>query len=124
MVHLPATEFDRVVARALRKIPRRFRKLLDNVVLVVEEKPPRPDLLGLYQGRPRTVRGVSDSFVLPDQITIYQRPHEQLARNVEELEQMVADTLWHEIGHYFGMSEFQIRQAERRFARQRRANMA
>jgi len=124
MVHLPATEFDRVVARALRKIPRRFRKLLDNVVLVVEEKPPRPDLLGLYQGRPRTVRGVSDSFVLPDQITIYQRPHEQLTRNVEELEQMVADTLWHEIGHYFGMSEFQIRQAERRFARQRRANMA
>jgi predicted Zn-dependent protease with MMP-like domain len=124
MVHLPAAEFDQVVERALRRIPRRFRKLLDNVVLVVEEKPPRPNLLGLYQGRPRTVRGVSDSFVLPDQITIYQRPHEQLARTVEELEQMVADTVWHEVGHYFGMSEFQIRQAERRFAHQRRANLA
>jgi len=124
MVHLATSGFDQVVERALKRIPRRFRKLLDNVVLVVEEKPPRPNLLGLYQGRPRTVRGVSDSFVLPDQITIYQRPHEQLARSVEELEQMVADTVWHEVGHYFGMSEFQIRQAERRFARQRRASLA
>jgi len=121
MVHLPAVEFDRVVERALRRIPRRFRKLLDNVVLVVEERAPRPNLLGLYHGRPRTVRGVSDSFVLPDQITIYQRPHERLARTVEELEQMVADTVWHEVGHYFGMSEFQIRQAERRLTRRRRA---
>jgi predicted Zn-dependent protease with MMP-like domain len=124
MVHLSAAEFDRVVERALGRIPRRFRKLLENIVLVVEEKPPRPDLLGLYQGRPRTVRGVSDGFVLPDQITIYQRPHEQLAGTVEELEQMVADTMWHEVGHYFGMSEFQIRQAERRFARQRRTSLA
>ena len=121
MVRLPAAEFDRVVERALARLPRRFRKLLDNVVVVVEQNPPRPNLLGLYQGRPRTVRGVSDSFVLPDQITIYQMPHEQLARNVAELEQLVADTVWHEVGHYFGMSESQIRQAERRIARSRRS---
>jgi predicted Zn-dependent protease with MMP-like domain len=43
----------------------------------------------------------------------------QLARNVAELEQLVADTVWHEVGHYFGMSESQIRQAERRIARSR-----
>jgi predicted Zn-dependent protease with MMP-like domain len=114
-----AAEFDFVVERALRRIPRRFRKLLDNIVVVVEEKPPRPNLLGLYRGRPRTVRGVSNSFAMPDQITIYQRPHEQLARDVAELEQLVADTVWHEVGHYFGMSESQIRQAERRIARSR-----
>jgi predicted Zn-dependent protease with MMP-like domain len=63
---------------------------------------------------------VSDSFVLPDQITIYQRPHERLARNVDEQEQLVADTVWHEVGHYFGMSESQIRRAEQRIARSRR----
>ena len=116
MVHLPAAEFDRVVERALRRIPRRFRRLLDNVVLVVEKEPPRRNLLGLYQGRPRTVRGVGDGFFLPDQITIYQGPHERLAGTPEELEQLIADTVWHEVGHYFGMSELQVRRAEWRRA--------
>jgi predicted Zn-dependent protease with MMP-like domain len=119
MVHLSAAEFDRLAERALRRIPRRFRRLLDNVVLVVEKEPPRPNLLGLYQGRPRTVRSAGDGFYLPDQITIYQGPHERLARTMPELEQMVADTVWHEIGHCFGMSEFQVRKAERRRAQLR-----
>lgn len=119
-MHLSSAEFDRVVERALHKIPRRFRRLLDNVVLVVEAESPRADLLGLYHGRPRTMRGVSDSFVPPDQITIYQNPHERLARTLDELEQLVADTVWHEVGHYFGMTEFQVRRAERRRALQRR----
>jgi|ERR1051326_340499 predicted Zn-dependent protease with MMP-like domain len=117
MVHLPATEFDRVVESALRKIPRRFRRLLDNTVLVVEKEAPRPGLLGLYRGRPRTMRHVGDSFCMPDQITIYQSPHERLARTREELEKMVADTVWHEVFHCFGASEFQVRRAERRRAR-------
>jgi len=51
---------------------------------------------------------------MPDQITIYQGPHERLARSREHLEQMVADTVWHEIAHYFGMNERQVRSAERR----------
>jgi predicted Zn-dependent protease with MMP-like domain len=117
MVHLPAAEFDLVVEKALRKIPRRFRKLLDNTVLVVEKDPPRPDLLGLYRGRPRTLRHTGDGFCLPDQITIYQSPHERLARTRAELEQMVADTVWHEVFHCFGASEFQVRRAERRRGR-------
>src|SRR5579859_5798797 len=110
MVHLTAAEFDRLVENGLRKIPRRFRKLLDNTVVVVEKEPPRPDLLGLYRGRPRTVRSVWESFQMPDQITIYQNPHERLARSREELEQMVADTVWHEVFHSFGASESRVRQ--------------
>jgi len=116
MLHLSAAEFDRVVEDALRKIPRRFRRLLDNTVLVVEQHPPRPGLLGLYHGRPRTMRNVSDSFSMPDQITIYQSTHERLARTRAELEQMVADTVWHEVFHAFGASEPRVRQAERRRA--------
>lgn len=119
MVHLPAAEFDRVVEMALRKIPRRFRRLLDNTVMVVEKDPPRPDLLGLYRGRPRTMRHIGDGFTMPDQITIYQSSHERLARTRAELEQMVADTVWHEVFHSFGASEFQVRRAERRRARLR-----
>ena len=100
--------------RALRRIPARFRKRLDNIAIVVEMEPPRPGLLGLYHGRPLTRRSVGDSFAMPDQITIYQGPHERMAHSAEDLEEMVADTVWHEIAHYFGMDEARVRQAERR----------
>ncbi len=107
-------EFDRIVERALRRIPARFRKRLENVAIVVEQEPPRPGLLGLYQGVPLTGRSVSDSFRMPDKITIFQGPHERAARDLAQLEQMVADTVWHEIAHYFGMNEARVRRAERR----------
>jgi predicted Zn-dependent protease with MMP-like domain len=61
-----------------------------------------------------TRRSVFESFAMPDRITIYQGPHERLSRTPEQLEQMVADTVWHEIAHYFGMDEPQVRRAERR----------
>jgi predicted Zn-dependent protease with MMP-like domain len=111
---LPAEEFDRLVDRALRRIPGRFRRRLENVVIVVEREPPRAGLLGLYHGRPLTTRSVGEGFQMPDQITIYQGPHERMARNRAHLEQIIADTVWHEIAHYFGMDETQVRSAERR----------
>lgn len=111
---LPPAEFDRIVERALARIPARFRKLLDNVVIVVEPEPAQRDLLGLYQGRPRTERSVAESFRLPDKITIYQGPHERMARSLAHLEKIVADTVWHEIAHHFGMDERRVRRAERR----------
>src|SRR5258708_2860931 len=109
-----ARDFDALVERALKRIPGRFRKRLDNIVIVVERESPRPGLLGLYHGRPMTSRSVSDPFSMPDQITIYQGPHERMARSVEHLEEIVADTVWHEIAHYFGMDERQVRRAERK----------
>jgi predicted Zn-dependent protease with MMP-like domain len=111
---LTAEQFDRIVERALRRIPPRFRKRIENVAIVVEREPPRPGLLGLYHGVPLTARGTGDAFRMPDQITIYQGPHERLARDRIELEKMVADTVWHEIAHYFGMDESRVRRAERR----------
>ena len=86
---------------------------MQNVAIVVEPEPPRPGLLGLYQGRPLANRSVFESFSMPDKITIYQGPHERIARTQAELEQMVADTLWHEIAHHFGMDEPRVRRAER-----------
>ncbi len=109
-----AAEFDQIVERALKRIPPRFRSRLKNVAFVVEPEPPKPGLLGLYQGRPLPWRSVSDAFTLPDRITIYQNPHLRMARSMEELEQIVYDTVWHEIAHYFGMNEAQVRRAERR----------
>ncbi|HTS66474.1 MAG TPA: metallopeptidase family protein [Candidatus Acidoferrales bacterium] len=111
---LPPAEFDAIVENALRLIPTRFRRAMRNVAIVVEPEPPRPGLLGLYQGRPLAQRSVFEGFTLPDKITIYQGPHERLARTRPELEQMVADTVWHEIAHHFGMDERRVRRAERR----------
>jgi predicted Zn-dependent protease with MMP-like domain len=112
-------EFDLIVEQALRKIPRRFRRRMDNVVIVVEMEPKQPGLLGLYYGRPLTVRSTGESFQMPDQITIYQGPHERMAGNRAQLERLVEETVWHEIAHYFGLSEAEVRRAEARHATRR-----
>ena len=117
---LSSKEFDEIVERGLQRVPARFRRRLENVAIVVEQEPPRPGLLGLYHGRPLIHRGVSESFTMPDQITIYQGPHERMARTAAELEDIVADTVWHEIAHYFGLDEQEVRRAERRHVRERR----
>ena len=111
---LAPAEFELLVEDALRLIPWRFRRRMNNVAIVVEREPPRPGLLGLYQGRPLANRSVFEGFTLPDKITIFQGPHERLSRTREELEQMVADTVWHEIAHHFGMDEREVRRAERK----------
>jgi predicted Zn-dependent protease with MMP-like domain len=107
-------EFDKLVETAMKIVPPRFRRRLKNVVFLVEPEPPRPGLLGLYQGRPLPLRSVSDSFTLPDRIVIYQGPHERLARDRSDLLRLVRETVWHEVAHYFGMDERQVRAAERR----------
>jgi predicted Zn-dependent protease with MMP-like domain len=118
-------EFDRLVAAAYARIPARFRKRLKNIALVVEPEPgpaqlargrtPRGStLLGLYEGRPLTKRSVFEPFAMPDRITIFQGPHERLAHSPEHLASLVADTVWHEVAHYFGMNELQVRAAERK----------
>jgi predicted Zn-dependent protease with MMP-like domain len=109
-----AAEFDNLVEKAMTVVPPGFRRRLQNVVFVVETEPPRPGLLGLYQGRPLPHRSVADSFTLPDRITIYQGPHERLARDRSHLLKLVRETIWQEVAHYFGMDERQVRAAERR----------
>lgn len=118
-----ADEFDRMVEEAYARIPARFRKRMQNVALVVEKEPsaeqlvtagPGKTLLGLYQGRPLTARSVFENFAMPDRITIFQGPHERLAHSPAQLQQMVEDTVWHEVAHYFGMDEDRVRAAERR----------
>jgi predicted Zn-dependent protease with MMP-like domain len=118
-------DFDQIVERAFRRIPGRFRQQMQNVVVVVEDEPsarqleagrvPRGQtLLGLYEGHPLPLRSVGEGFHLPDKITLFQRPIEQSASNLAELERIVYDTLWHEVAHYFGMDEQRVRTAERR----------
>jgi predicted Zn-dependent protease with MMP-like domain len=117
---LTPRDFDQLVEAAYRRIPARFRKRLKNVVVMIEPEPPRgQNLLGLYQGRPLTTRSVFESFAMPDRITIFQGPHERLAQSPADLARLVEETVWHEVAHYFGMSELQVRRAERRRFRAR-----
>ena len=75
-----------------------------------------PDTLyGLYLGTPITDRRWDDGNREPDQIVLYQGPHEEDALNEDDLVAMVAETLIHEIGHYFGMSEEEIQEVEEHF---------
>jgi len=69
-------------------------------------------LFGLYEGIPQTQRGINYSAVLPDKITIFQRPIEEAAHDEKDIKEIVKNTVWHEIAHHFGMSEDRVRQAE------------
>ena len=117
--------FDDLVQQAFRRIPRRFRSRIENVAIVVENEPSKEDLrtarvpaghdlLGLYHGLPLPQRGWARYSSLPDRICIYQGPIERAAHSERELRTLVKDTLWHEIAHYFGLNEREVRQAEKR----------
>ena len=117
-------EFRRLVSAVCDLIPDQFRSRMENVAVIVELEPGTHQrarsrvrrgstLFGLYEGRPLTARSVFDSFAMPDRITIFQGPHERAARSPEHLAKLVEDTIWHEVAHYFGMDEAQVRSAER-----------
>jgi len=118
--------FERHVAEALTSIPRNFRDALRNIAIVVEDEPdeelleemevePPDTLLGLYQGTPLTERSWGFGNALPDRILIFQGPHERAAADDEDLVVAIGETLIHEVGHYFGMSEEQIEEIEDRY---------
>ena len=116
-------QFERLVERALRKLPRRFRDRIANVVVVVEDwaddetldemgiEPP-DTLYGLYRGVDLTHRDSSYGNVLPDTITIYQGPIEEDCDTVEEMAKVVRETVMHELGHYFGLDDDQLHEIE------------
>ena len=125
-------EFERLVADALASIPRRFRDAMANLAIVVEDEPARelleemeiepPDtLLGLYQGTPLTERSWDYGNALPDRILIFQGPHERGAEDDDDLVVAIGETLIHEIGHYFGLSEEEIEDIEEHYWRKRGA---
>ena len=121
-------KFTRLVEEALREIPRRFRAEMKNVAVVVEDEPPPeileemeipPDdtLFGLYQGTPLPERGWNYGNTLPDRISIYQRPIVEACADEDEIRDCVAETVIHEFGHYFGMSEEEIEEIEEKYWR-------
>lgn len=106
-------ELKTLVAQALDGLPRAFREKLTNVVIIVEDLPPEEAeseglLLGLFHGVPRTEKSVFSSSP-PDRIFLYQRNIEAVCGSEAEVRRQIRATLLHEVGHYFGLSEDELR---------------
>lgn len=115
-IKLDKTTFISLVEEALQDIPASFAQYLDGVAIEVELVPDRRTyrdiriddprgLLGLYRGRPRTCRSIDDEASLPDRITLYQRNIERMCRTREQIIREVRTTVFHEVGHHFGLEE-------------------
>jgi len=109
-------QFEALVERALRRLPRGFKDKLANIAVVVEDWPtdetlaelgiePPDTLYGLYRGVDLTHRDSGYGNVLPDTVTIYQGPIEEDCLDEEEMAALVRETVIHDIGHYFGLDD-------------------
>jgi predicted Zn-dependent protease with MMP-like domain len=122
-------EFRELVEEAIDTIPRKFARQVRNLAIVIEDAPSEElldemeidepsELLGLYQGTPLNERGWGYGNTLPDRITLFQHSIEdEAADDEDEIIVAIGETLIHELGHYFGMTEEQIMDIEERYWR-------
>jgi predicted Zn-dependent protease with MMP-like domain len=112
-------EFVNVAEEALDSLPEEFRSRIENVAILVEDFPPNQSraqrgrqrrlLLGIFHGVPATKKSVFDFSVGPAHIVLYQRNIEAVCSNEAEIRHQIRQTLIHELGHYFGMTEEQLK---------------
>jgi predicted Zn-dependent protease with MMP-like domain len=101
-------KFETLVVKAINALPLKFQQKLENVDIVVEDYPKTSDrmhLLGLYEGIPQTKRSAHYGMVIPDKITIFQKPIEAITHTNGEIETEIKKVVRHEIAHHFGSSE-------------------
>jgi len=109
-------EFDRLVKRAIRRIPEEIRRHLDNILISVQRRPsrgileememdPAEPLLGIYWGVPLTERSIMEPPEFSDTIFLFQEPLEEICATMEELEEEIEITVVHEIAHAVGIDE-------------------
>ena len=110
MIDVPRERFEELVADALDGIPEELGGYMDNVAVFVVDRPPEPNLLGLYQGVPLTARGTSYSGTMPDRISIYRRTICAMCNTEEQVVEQVRRTVIHEVAHHFGISDPRLRE--------------
>lgn len=112
-------EFEESIERALNKVPKKFREILERegIQILAREKPPRAVqdrfkgslVFGLFAGVPFNKRSMFNIDMEPTRIDLYQKSFEQAFDNPAEMEEQIVKTVIHEIGHYFGFSEKELR---------------
>jgi predicted Zn-dependent protease with MMP-like domain len=112
-------KFEEFVTESVKDLPRYFKKKMENISIIIEDFPSLEiqnkmhtgpyGLLGLYQGVPYTKRNIWYANVMPDKIIIYQKPIENIAKTEKEINDLVRKVVMHEIGHYYGLSEQELR---------------
>jgi len=116
--------FEALVARAVEDLPEEFLARLKNIDVVVESHPSPcqveraglsrgQTLLGLYEGVPKTKRGVHYGLVPPDKITIFQKPIEAMCKHNAKIITEIEKVIKHEIAHHFGISDVRLEQLEK-----------
>ncbi len=117
-------QFVKLVGEVLDSLPEEFRNRIHNLAVLVEDQPPKKSrrpaekagpgktrtlVLGVFQGVPATRRSTFDLCIGPDRITLYQKNIEAVCSNKAEIRREVRQTVLHELGHYFGMDEAQLK---------------
>ena len=124
----PAEQFQQLVSEAIDSLPRRFRDAMVNMAIVVEDEPtpdqlrqvevePPDTIYGLYEGIPLPERQWAHGNVLPDKISIFRVPILEGSVDEDDIVVGIGETLIHEVGHYFGLSEDEIMDIEERYWR-------
>lgn len=124
----PAEQFQQLVSEAIDSLPRRFREAMVNMAIVVEDEPtldqlrqvevePPDTIYGLYEGIPLPERQWAHGNVLPDKISIFRLPILEDSVDEDDIVVGIGETLIHEVGHYFGLSEEEIMDIEERYWR-------
>lgn len=125
MVELSVEEFEAIVRASIDNIPEKYGDKIQNVAFIVEDTPSDYQkqqlhmvdgqlLFGLYEGIPLSKRSSGYNLVLPDKITIFRHPILLICNSVEQVQQQINKTVWHEVAHYFGLDHAQIAKLERR----------
>jgi len=118
-------QFDQMISKAMDSLPKTHMGAIKNVAIVYEDEPSEDQrvalklqcnqtLFGLYEGVPLTQRQGAIHNYPPDKITIFKKPMLEYVYTMEELEEQIRHTLWHEVAHYFGLNHEQIHRLERR----------
>ncbi|MEI6237645.1 MAG: metallopeptidase family protein [Candidatus Saccharibacteria bacterium] len=118
-MYLTDINFGLLVSEAIDSLPSQYIDNLDNVAVVIENEPTEEQrqklhlvggltLYGLYEGIPRTKRSGNYSLVLPDKITIFKNPILNNCSDIKQLKHQIAETVWHEIAHHYGLDHKRI----------------
>ena len=108
MIQVAEPEFEELVADALDELPDPLVQMVDNLVVVVEDRHPTEELLGLYEGVPLTERDDYGGLVMPDRVTIYRLAICEICDTLEDVVDEVLVTVVHEVAHHFGIDDDEL----------------